>query len=272
MMLKTDFRTSGAGNLVDYIQRDRSQDAVQTVDVRNPTGRQLSDAEVDQFVEKSQQFQFQRHMIISPDPDGQYSPAEVSANTQEVMNREFGNQPTTDYVYAVHRDTAFPHAHVAATGRESELEMDRTEINHLRERASSIYNEPERTRDATKSGADAASKAPSKPVSDDTRAELHERELALEEHPEKEVLQAREQSQERSPTQPSAEKNSDTERTESRQQQSDVIRDTEQPTDPKEEAEAEAEPEKQAEARPDAEPTVEPEPDPERDINWSTGE
>jgi len=200
MMLKTDFRPGGAGNLVDYIQRDRSQDAVQSVDVRNPSGRQLAESEVDRFVEKSQRFQFQRHLIVSPDPDGQYTPAEVSANTREVMNREFGQRPTTDYVYAVHRDTEFPHAHVAATGRESELEMDRSEINRLRERASTIYNEPERTKGATQSGADTTAKESSQPVSDDTREELHERELSLEQHPEKDVLPTRERAQEKSPT------------------------------------------------------------------------
>lgn len=271
MMVKTDFRSNGAGNLVDYIQRDRSRDAVQSVDVRNPTGRQLSDAEVDRFVEKSREFQFQRHLIVSPDPDGQYTPAEVSANTREVMNREFGQRPTTDYVYAVHRDTEFPHAHVAATGRKSELEMDRTEINRLRKRASTVYNEPERTKAATQSGDDTAVKESSKPVSDDTREELHERELSLEEHPEKEVLQAREQSQEKSPTEPSPEKNSDTERTESRQQQPDVTRDAEPPTESREDAEAEPEAEKHAEGRPEAEPNVEPQPEPEREIDWMGG-
>ena len=263
MMLKTDFRPSGAGNLVDYIQRDRSRDAVQTVDVRNPTGRQLSDADVDRFVEKSQEHQFQRHLIVSPDPQGQYTPAEVSANTRDVMNQEFGQRPTTDYVYAVHRDTDFPHAHVAATGRETELEMDRTEINRLRERASTIYNEPERSKSPTQSDSDTAAQKSPQPVSDDTREELHERELALDEHPEKEVLQAREQSQQKSPTKPSSEKHSDTERTESRQQQPDTTRKPER-TESKEEAKSEAEPEERAEPQPEAEPEAEPK----RELDW----
>lgn len=272
MMLKTDFRPSGAGNLVDYIQRDRSQDAVQTVDVRNSTGRQLSDAEVDRFVEKSRDHQFQRHLIVSPDPDGQYTPAEVSVNTRDVMNREFGQQPTTDYVYAVHRDTEFPHAHVAATGRESELEMDRAEINRLRERAATIYNEPERTKGATQSGADAASKEPSQPVSDDAREELHERELSLEKHPEKDVLQSRKRSQGKSPAKPSPEKKSATEQSEARQQQQpETIRDAEQSTESKEETEVEAErePEPEKQAEPQAE--VEAAPEPEREIDWTGG-
>lgn len=263
MMLKTDFRESGAGDLVDYIQRDRSQDAVETVDVRNQTGRQLSEAEVDRFVEKSREFQFQRHMIVSPDPQGQYTPAEVSANTREVMNREFGQRPTTEYVYAVHRDTEFPHAHVAVTGRESELEMDRAEIERLRERASTVYNEPDRARDATQANTDTTDQTPSQTVSDETREELHERELSLEEHPEKDVLQDRERSQETAPITSSSENERDKSRAQERQSESVLSRESDSTTPEASERERELEPE--------AKPEREQEPEPERDMDRTMG-
>ncbi len=38
MIVETDYQQSGAGNLVDYIRRDRDQDAGATVDLRNPAG------------------------------------------------------------------------------------------------------------------------------------------------------------------------------------------------------------------------------------------
>jgi len=261
MMLKTDFREDGAGTLVDYIQRDRSQDAVETVELRNQTGRKLSEGEVDRFVKKSREFQFQRHMIVSPDPDGQYTPEEVRANTRDIMNREFGQRPTTEYIYAVHRDTEFPHAHVAATGRESELEMDRAEINRLRERAATVYNEPERTRSATQSGADTAAQTTSQTVPDETREELHERELSLEEHPEKDVLQDRVRSQETSPVTPSSENERDESRAQERQSESILSREADSPA--AEGPEREREPELGSES--------EPEPEPERDMDRTMG-
>ncbi|MBX0305654.1 relaxase/mobilization nuclease domain-containing protein [Haloarcula salinisoli] len=261
MMLKTDFRESGAGNLVDYIQRDRSQDAVETVDLRNQTGRQLSETDVDRFVEKSREFQFQRHMIVSPDPEGQYTPEEVSANTREVMNREFGQRPTTEYVYAVHRDTEFPHAHVALTGRESELEMDRAEIERLRERASTVYNEPDRARDATQASTDTAAQTPSQTVPDETREELHERELSLEEHPEKDVLQDRARSQETSPSTPSPENKRDKSRAQERQSESVLSREADSTAAEDNERERELEPEAESER----------EPEPERDMDRTMG-
>jgi hypothetical protein len=245
VILKTDFRDDGAGDLVQYIQRDRSQDAVNTIDVRNPAGRTLSDAELERFIDKSQQHNFQRHMIVSPDPTGQYTPAEVNANTQQLMNREIAQHPTTEYVYTVHRDTEFPHAHVSVTGREQELEMDRAEIDRLRERASDFFNEPERAQEATSTSDEEATRTPSETVPEETREELHERELAMEAHPEKEVLRATERAEERAPSEPPSEAEREERRDETPQ------------ADPEPEPEREAEPE--------------PEPELEREQDWMMG-
>lgn len=259
MILKTDFRESGAGNLVDYIQRDRSEDAVETVDIQNQSGRQLSDGEVERFVEKSQEFQFQRHMIVSPDPKGQYTPAEVSANTRETMNHEFGQRPTTEYVYAVHRDTEFPHAHVAVTGRQSELEMDRAEINRLRERASTVYREPDRVKEAT---ADTdSSRSLSQAVTEETRNELHERELELEEHPEKDVLRNTERAKGTSPATAESEGERDIDRAEQRQPESEATR----------EGDSTPEPECDRELKPETSSDRDLKPEPERDMDRTIG-
>ena len=274
MILKTDFRADGAGNLVDYIQRDRSQDAVRNVDLRNPSGRELTDAEIDRFVETSRHHDFQRHMIVSPNPDGQYTPQEVNERTREFMNQELGQQPSTEYVYAVHRDTEFPHAHVAATGRKPELEMDRSEIDRLRERASSIYNEPERAREATSTDEEKAARTPSQQVSADAREELHERELAMEEHPEKEVLREADRSREQTPS-PNAER--DERRSEAGQpeaepsHESDLSQESERETEPDPERELEPEAEREPEPEPEAEAEPEREIEAEREMDWTMG-
>jgi len=243
MMLKTDYREGGAGNLVDYIQRDREQDAGATVDLRNPAGRELSDPEVNRFVDKSQEFGFQRHMIVSPDPTGQYSPEEVRANTRDFMNSEFAQQPTTDYVYGVHRDTEFPHAHIAATGERAELEMDREDIRELREQAATAYEEPSRTRDPTAAPRDAPEDI-GRVVDEEAREQYHEAELSLNPEAEKALKRATEKSQQKDVGQPTAEKVSDERQTEPLSEQREEPRDA------------------------DAEAALEREQEPEREVGW----
>jgi hypothetical protein len=264
MTVKTDSRESGASNLVQYIQRDRSEDAVQSVELKHPAGRELSDAEVEQFVEKSRAMQFQRHMIVSPDPSGQYTPEEVGKNTRELMNREFGQQPTAEYVDAVHRDTDFPHAHVAITARKRELAMNRTEIDRVRERAADIYNEPERAQEAAPTETEEATRTPSQTVSQETREELHERELAMEEHPEKEVLRATERAEERGPSGPPSEPERDESRTKTIHKDAEADREA----DPVPAPESEPESEQELEPKPESEPDREIEPDLEREQDW----
>lgn len=271
MIVKTDFRDSGAGDLVQYIQRDRSRDAVQNVDIQNQGGRELTDTELEEFVDKSREMEFQRHVIVSPDPDGQYSPDEVSANTRELMNREFGRQPTTEYVYAVHRDTEFPHAHVAVTGREQELEMGGDKIDSLRERASELFDEPERAQEATPTGDQAASRTPSDTVPAETREELHECELAMEEHPEKDVLRARERAEERAPSGTPSEPERDERRDEALQAEPETERQSAPEPEPGRESEPEPEPEPEREPEPEPEPEPEAEPELEREQDWMMG-
>ncbi|WP_146418335.1 relaxase/mobilization nuclease domain-containing protein [Haloarcula hispanica] len=247
MILPTDYQRNGAGNLVDYIRRDREQDAGKTVDLRNPAGRELSDPEVNRFVDKSQEFGFQRHLIVSPDPTGQYSPQEVQTNTRELMNREFAQQPTTDYVYGVHQNTEFPHAHVAATGEPAELELDREDIQQLREQAATVFEEPTRTRDPAATARDAPEN-PGRVVDQEAREQFHEAELSLNPDAEKALKRASEKSQQKEVGQPTAEK----ERAESK-------------PEPLSEGAAER-PEEQAATERELE--SEPEPEAERERGW----
>ncbi|QIO25259.1 relaxase/mobilization nuclease domain-containing protein [Haloarcula sp. JP-L23] len=146
MILKTDFQRSGAGDLTRYIRRNRETDQ-QKVPLRDRTGRELSEDRIERFVAKSERFEFQRHLVVSPHPAAAYSPAEIDSNTREFMRAEFGHQPTTDYVYTVHDDSDIVHSHVAATGREVELRLDVDEIQRLRSRAREVFREPQRLKE-----------------------------------------------------------------------------------------------------------------------------
>jgi hypothetical protein len=147
MITKTDFQRGGAGNLVKYIRRDRAQDSGRKVPVRGPTGRKLSDQQVSDFVSKSRDFGFERHIIVSPDPQAGYSPSEVTQHTQQLMQHELTSNPTMDYLYGVHSKDCHPHSHIVATGREAELRMDRQEIQRFRSRARSQFREKERLKE-----------------------------------------------------------------------------------------------------------------------------
>src|SRR6056297_3165869 len=200
MIFKTDFQKNDAGGLVDYIRRDRSQDAVRTVAVRNAAGRELDETEVTRFVEKSREFGFQRHMILSPEPTADYTPEEVSEHSRTFMNQEFAEEPTTDYVYAVHRDTPFPHAHVAATGQQAELEVHSADLDRLRNQAAAEFSESERVRQADLTSREQITQ--NRQQSDPTDREVyHEHELELDENPQralkKEVTSEKNQSSER---------------------------------------------------------------------------
>lgn len=48
----------------------------------------------------------------------------------------------TEYVYAIHADQANPHAHVAMTGPEQALHMDRGDVTELRKTARERFREP----------------------------------------------------------------------------------------------------------------------------------
>ncbi|QIO25005.1 relaxase/mobilization nuclease domain-containing protein [Haloarcula sp. JP-L23] len=146
MILKTDFQRSGARDLLKYIRRDRETDR-QKVPLRDRTGRALPEEQIEQFVKKSERFGFQRHFIVSPHPDAQFSPQAVGENTREFMEDAFGRQPTTDYVYAIHEDSEIVHSHVAATGTEPELQMAKDDLERLRDRAREVFREPDRLKE-----------------------------------------------------------------------------------------------------------------------------
>jgi hypothetical protein len=253
MIFKTDFQKSGAGDLVDYIRRDRSQDADRTVAVRNAAGRELADAEVTRFVEKSREFGFQRHMILSPEPTADYTPEEVSTHSRAFMNQEFAEEPTTDYVYAVHRDTEFPHAHVAATGQQAELEMHSPDLDRFRNRAATEFNEAERVRQADITSRERITQ--DRQQSDPTDREVyHENELELDENPQR-ALQ-----KESAP-----EKTQSSERAKARE--IDLQEERERVQEQVEEQTKQLEAEAESEAHQEAE-----ESEAEREIEWSMGD
>lgn len=160
MITKTDFRNGGAGDLVGYIQKNKGD----RVPVKDASGRQLSEKEIDGFVRRSERAGFQRQFIIAPDPDAAVPPADLDSQTRETIESWRAEKPSVEYVYAVHREPAGKsHAHVAAIGRKRDLRMDREDLTSFRDLAKTTFRERERL--ASRSREQTRTREPTREVS-----------------------------------------------------------------------------------------------------------
>ena len=146
MYLNTNYQRSGAGALLNYIEKGRP--------LRNSAGREVTDRERESFVEKSQEHQFEREVRISPDPEADVSQAELERETERYLREFTRDRPSVRGVYSFHNDNGIAHTHVALTGERRDLYLDRNDLERDRERLSRRLErgrvrerEPERDRD-----------------------------------------------------------------------------------------------------------------------------
>lgn len=125
-IVKTTYRSGGAGDLLDYIGREGHS-------LRDHTGERITESQRERFIEKSESHNFERDLIISPANGEDLSDREFHRGTRRTMNEFVKDRPTTSYVYAVHDDTEHKHAHVALTGEKRELYLDRDDLAETRE-------------------------------------------------------------------------------------------------------------------------------------------
>ena len=127
MYFTTSYRNSGASALVNYIEKDYP--------LRNSAGRELSQREVNDFVEKSKQHQFERELQIAPNPYADVSQSALERETRRVIG-EFADpaHSSVTAAYAVHDDNGVLHSHVALTGKRRDLFMDAGDISQARDR------------------------------------------------------------------------------------------------------------------------------------------
>jgi hypothetical protein len=125
VFVNTNYRTSGASALVNYIEQDHP--------LRNSAGRELSDREVRGFIQKSDRHQFEREFQLSPDPEADVSQRDLERQTQRFIGEFLVDRPSARAVYAYHGSTDIPHAHVAMTGERRDLFVDREEITQIRQ-------------------------------------------------------------------------------------------------------------------------------------------
>jgi len=132
-------RDHGAARLVSYIGRGDHQ-------LRNRRGEPLRDAERKQFVERSQQYEYERQIIISPEHGDELSTEQLSLGARRSMREFCRDRPSAEYVYAVHRDTDHPHVQIAVTGQKSDLWTDQSDLTRLKDHAREQFRERQRGR------------------------------------------------------------------------------------------------------------------------------
>lgn len=132
----TNYREHGAGDLVNYLDKENG--------LQNRSGEQMSDEEIETFIEKSEAYGFERQIIISPEQGDQLSDQELSQYTRQVMSEFCTDRQTATYCYAIHRDTEHPHTQVAVTGTKRDLWMDTEDCDWLRERATEQFHDHHR--------------------------------------------------------------------------------------------------------------------------------
>lgn len=140
LITKSSFRYGHARDLVEYIRRDGGKE----VPVKDHTGREAGRETLQRFVAASERHGFERQFIIAPDPDAEYTPAEVDRGVRSTMREWRSERRSTRYVYAVHDSQETPHAHVAVTGPQRQLRMDEQDLQEFRNLARDEFDERER--------------------------------------------------------------------------------------------------------------------------------
>jgi hypothetical protein len=138
MILKTSYRRGGCRALLEYCSRRRH------FDVRNRAGNIMTDEEINAFIKKSNEYRFEREILLSPD-NHNISPKDFDRKVRESieswLRRE--NKYTVDYCYVLHYDHRdHPHVHIILIGEKRDLEMMREDTRGVQELIREVFEEP----------------------------------------------------------------------------------------------------------------------------------
>lgn len=134
----------GTEALTNYLQHDNQE-------VRDRTGRAMTDKEIEQFNEKAEGKR-NRHIIISPRDHDVLSDRDLDRGAREYMSEMMEDRPTADYVYSVHDDKeSGKDVHIAMTANdEADLEMYPDDIKRERKHAHETFLERGRQQEHTR--------------------------------------------------------------------------------------------------------------------------
>lgn len=140
VMVKNFYRRECARVCVDYITRYNEL-------LYDRAGNEMDHEAEREFVDKSRDYDYYRHLIISPEE--KLSREQMDQATRDYVDfwlQESGRYGA-DYVYSIHEQECRDgitrmHAHVVLTSDPAELKVEREEASYMHELAEEFYREP----------------------------------------------------------------------------------------------------------------------------------
>jgi len=140
MNTEIDYSRGDAGELMSYMERDDHS-------LHNHVGDEMSQSEKKELIEKSDENDHTRQIILAPERDD-LDRDQLHRATRSTMREFAEDKPSVEYCYSVHDDDGNTHVHVAATGdidysqQQGDMWIDRDDIRKLRdENAAEKFND-----------------------------------------------------------------------------------------------------------------------------------
>ena len=141
-------QSGGSGQLVEYIEQEKVEEKDKVrAELRDSIGRELSEEEIEEFVENSKGDNFSRQIVFSSAPENDLSEQEMREKTERVMNDYIDGKPSAHYLYGVHEDTDQIHSHAAVRGDRRDLFMDTDDLKDMKVEAEREFRGPEQARE-----------------------------------------------------------------------------------------------------------------------------
>lgn len=108
---------------------------------KNRAGIPLSGEDVQQFIARTQTYEFERSMTISHDNElGEQAAGEA---TRDAIGEYFEDAPTRDYIYSVEQGEGQTQVNVAMTGERDQMWMDRQQLEEFHDLTEAYYDQAE---------------------------------------------------------------------------------------------------------------------------------
>lgn len=134
-----------------YISREDENEQAkgrEQVPVHNRAGRPMDEDEKEAFLEHAEKHDYCQRWQISPPNGDDLSRDEIRRETRRVVDDRTRDMGSSRVAFSVHTDQESPnHAHVLVAGNESELRMNRADIDRTRTNAHERMTANERYRD-----------------------------------------------------------------------------------------------------------------------------
>ena len=149
MYVDKQYRRRDANRLMSYLNRTERP-------IRDRSGREMSGDDIQQFIDTSDEYEYEESWIFSPKRGDELSAEEISLAVRKTMHEHLDDRDRATYCFSVHTDDENNHAHVAVTGASADLWTDPDDLDEMREIGAKHTREADRDRHRDRSADRAA--------------------------------------------------------------------------------------------------------------------